>query len=149
MKRQIDKYQVSLKAFIKNEKGEILALKALETGTLNGYYDFPGGRIDVEEFNAPFTDILAREIAEECGGVEFELGEKPVALGRHLIPADPATNAPEIHVLYVFFEAWMRGGSIKISDEHVDHQWLDLSKVEIEKYFNSGNLEGARMYLKK
>lgn len=149
MKRKIDRYQVSLKAFIKNENGDVLALKAIETGTMAGYYDFPGGRIDVEEFGTPFTEILAREIAEECGEVEFELGEKPAAIARHLIPANPATNAPEIHVLYVFFEAWMRGGSITISDEHIDHQWLDLSKIEPEKYFNSGNLAGVTMYLKK
>jgi ADP-ribose pyrophosphatase YjhB (NUDIX family) len=116
MKREIDKYQVSLKAFIKNEKGEILALKALETGTMAEYYDFPGGRIDTVEFGTPFTDILAREIAEECGEIEFELSPKPVALARHRIPAAKTREGVEIHVLYVFFEAWTRGGDVTISE---------------------------------
>ena len=149
MKRQIDKYQVSLKVFIKNEKDEVLALKASDTGTMAGYYDFPGGRIDAEEFRTPFTDIVAREIAEECGEVEFELGDRPVALGRHLIPADPEKNAPEIHVLYVFFEAGMQKVSVTVSDEHTGYRWFDLSNTELEKYFTSGNLEGAKMYLRR
>lgn len=149
MKRQIDKYQVSLKVFIKNEDGEVLALKALDTGTMSGFHDFPGGRIDVEEFRTPFSDIVAREITEECGGVAFELVKKPVALGRHLIPADPVNNAPEIHVLHVFFEAGMQKGSVTIGDEHTDHRWFDLSKIELEKHFTSGNLEGAKIYLNR
>ena len=149
MKRQIDRYQVSLKAFIKNENGEILALKAQNSGTMAGFYDFPGGRIDTVEFDVPFTDILAREIAEECGEVEFELGDKPVAIARHLIPAAKTKEGLDIHVLYVFFEAWMQGGQVRISDEHVGHLWLDLTKIEPEKYFNSGNLGGVKMYLRK
>jgi hypothetical protein len=51
--------------------------------------------------------------------------------------------------LLVFFEAEYFGDEIKISDEHTDHKWLDLDKIELEKYFKSGILEGIKMYLGK
>lgn len=139
-------YQVSLKLLLKNNKGEVLALKAVDNGSYAGYYDLPGGRIDADEFNVDFAEIMTREAKEEIEGVEFSLNSKPVAVGRHLIPASMTSSGKDIQVLYLFFEAEYLGGDIKISDEHTEYKWLNLKDIELDKYFTSGILEGVKMY---
>lgn len=147
MPRTIDRYQVSLKAILKNERGEILGLKAQGNGTMAGFYDLPGGRIDVEEFRTPLIDCIRREIQEECGDIRVEVDPRPIAYGKHLIAPQFTKDGQEIHVLYLFFEVKFRDGDIVISDEHTDHRWLDPAAINLEEYFNSGNLEGLKMYL--
>jgi len=143
-----DFYQVSLKAIIKNNRGEILALEADFSGTMKGFYDLPGGRIDAGEFTVSFSEIIKREIFEEVGNIEFNLNPKPVAIGRHLIPASISKSGSDIHVLYLFFEAEYLTGQIFISNEHTGFKWVDLLKETPEKLFTSGILEGVKMYLK-
>lgn len=147
--KEKDFYQVSLKIIIKNNKGEILLLKADSKGSFAGFYDLPGGRIDIDEFATPFSDIVKREIIEEVGDIEFALSSKPVAIGRHLIPASLSKIGSDIHVLYLFFEAKYLSGDISISSEHAGFKWADFSKEEPAKLLKSGNLEGIEMYLSK
>lgn len=147
MKKEKNFYQISLKLFLKNQKGGILALKAVEDGTFAGYYDLPGGRIDADEFHVPFVEILKREVVEEIGPVIISIDPKPVSLGRHLILPQFNSAGKNIHVLYVFFEGNYRSGNISISAEHTDYAWLDLNKIDPKQYFTSGILEGVQMYL--
>ncbi len=149
MKKEKDFYQISLKVIIKNHKGEILLLKADPKGSFAGFYDFPGGRIDTDEFITPFLDIIKREIIEEVGNINFVLGSKSVAVGRHLIPASMSKNGSDIHILYLFFEAKYVSGDITISNEHIGFKWADFSKEKPVKLLKSGNLEGIEMYLSK
>ncbi|TSC55655.1 MAG: hypothetical protein G01um101418_761 [Parcubacteria group bacterium Gr01-1014_18] len=148
MKKEKALYQVSLKALLKNSKGEILALKALGSGSFSGFYDFPGGRIDSDEFSIPLSDILAREIREEIGNIQFKIYSSPVGVGRHLIPAAMTSGGVDKQVLYLFFEVDYLGGEIKISDEHTDYKWLNLKEIDPKQYFKSGVLEGVEMYLR-
>ena len=148
MIKEIDSYQISLKLLLKNSDGEILALKA-GRGSIEGYYDFPGGRIDTDEFKTDFANIIAREISEEIGEVKYELNPKPVAVGRHAIPAAMTTRGKDIRILYLFFEAKYLSGEIKISEEHTAIEWVDLNKIDVAKYFTSGFLSGVKMYLGK
>ena len=144
-----DRYQVSLKALVTNEHGEVLALNAVPTGSFAGYFDLPGGRIDVGEFTVPLVDILRREIREELGEIVVDVSEVPVAVGRHLIAAESdKSDGESIHVLYLFFEAKYRGGSIRTSNEHSGFRWLDLSKHKLPDLFKSGLLEGVLMYVR-
>ena len=137
-----------MKVFVKNNKGEVLAMKADPHGSYAGFYDFPGGRIDMDEFHTPFFEIIKREIEEEIGSnIVYTLNPKPVATGRHCIEAQYARGAKDIHVVYLFFEAKYVSGEVIISDEHTGFEWLDLLNIELEKYFKSGNLEGVRMYI--
>ena len=147
MKKERDFYQVSLKLLLKNSEGDVLALKGVDDGSFAGYYDLPGGRIDTDEFSTDFSEILKREAEEEIGNSDFKINPKPVAIGRHLIPARLTKSGKDVHILNVLFEAEYFGGDIKISDEHTDHRWMDLNKIELEKYFTSGILEGIKMYL--
>ena len=149
MKKERDFYHVSLKVFLKNKDGKILALKADSQGSLAGFYDFPGGRIDTDEFGAAFEDMIAREIKEEIGDIRYQLSPYPVALGRHLIPSSMTKNGKDIHVLYVFFEANYLSGDIAVSSEHQGFDWLDFQAIIPEEYFRSGSLEGVRMYLQR
>lgn len=145
MKRAIDKYQVSLKVVFRD--GDKMLALAKDKGSFAGLYDFPGGRVDVVEFETDFMEILAREISEEIGDVEYELERRPVGMGRHRIAADG--EAPEIHVLYVLHEAQWKSGTVKISEEHSGYKWLDVEEVRKapERFFKSGNLEAVKTYL--
>jgi 8-oxo-dGTP diphosphatase len=147
MKKEKDFYQISLKVIVKNDNSEILLLNADPKGSFAGFYDFPGGRIDNDEFNTPFFDIIKREILEEVGNIKFVLSSKPVAVGRHLIPASMTKNGSDIHILYLFFEAKYVSGDINISNEHIGFKWADFSKEKPAKLLKSGNLEGIEMYL--
>lgn len=149
MAKENDFYQVSLKAILKNDKGEILALEGAKGGSYEGFYDLPGGRIDKNEFTVPLIEILKREIREEIGDVEFIIEDKPVAVGRHLLKPHISYESQDTPVLYLFYEAKYEGGDVNFSEEHDGFKWLGLENVELKKYFTSGILEGMRMYLKK
>ncbi len=150
MKKQRGFYQISLKLLLKNDKGEVLALKAVDNGSFAGFYDFPGGRIDTDEFEMPFSEIIKREVVEEIGeGVVFELKPKPVAIGRHFIPAKFNSEKIDLKVMYIFFEADYKSGEVRISPEHIGFKWFDLNKQDPVKLFKSGILEAINMYLQK
>jgi 8-oxo-dGTP diphosphatase len=141
MSDEKDLYNVSLKLLLKNEKGEVLALKADPNGTLAGFYDLPGGRINKDEFYTPMMDILMREVHEEIGDVNVTISPKPIGVGRHIVQKDP-----EIHIFIVLFEAQITGGEIIISSEHSGKVWVDLLKEDPKKYFTSGHLQAIEMY---
>ena len=144
-----DLYQISLKVFLKNKAGEILILKSNKDGSYAGFYEVPGGRIDADEFSVSFEKIVKRELEEEIGSIDYKLNPKPAAISRYLLPAKFNRSKKDIHVLYIFFEAQYKNGDIKISDEHEDHLWLNLSNQPLGKFFNSGILDGIKMYLGK
>ena len=79
--------------------------------------------------------------------MQVEINSKPVAIGRHLIAAHLTRAARDLHVLYIFFEATLIGGDLKISDEDTGQTWLDLNTIDPKDYFTSGLLEGIEMYL--
>jgi 8-oxo-dGTP diphosphatase len=136
-----DKYQVSLKAFLRNDKGEVLFLKGLSTGAYAGLYDVPGGRIEDDEFAVPLLDILRREIREELGEVETSIDLRPALVSRDALGGD---NGPRI--IYLFFEGKFLGGEIKISDEHTGYVWEDPRKLDIEKDIKLVHREIFRKY---
>ena len=143
-----ESYHISLKIFINNSSNETLILTAVNNGTFAGYHDLPGGRIDKHEFSVPLLSILQREIEEEVGLTGIVINPKPVAVGRHLILSKfTIEKSRDIPVFYVFYEGTLSSGDVKISDEHGGYKWVDLSKIDLEKYFTSGILEGVRMYL--
>lgn len=145
-----ESYHISLKLIIKNSAGQILGLEGAAGGTYDGFYDLPGGRIDVDEFQKPIEEILKREVSEELGDVEVFINQTPVAMGRHLIlKHHTSAKIKDIPVMYIFFEAEILSGEINVSNEHQSLKWIDLTEQEINKYFISGLLEGLKMYLLK
>jgi len=142
-----DFYQVSLKVFLKNSRGEILILKDARGGSYEGFYDLPGGRVDFNEFETPLDKIIRRELKEEIGEVKFDLSLKPVALGRNENPNKQSPLGGLVRIFNIFFEATYKSGEIKISEEHLDFKWEKLKKENLNKLFKFAILEGAKMYL--
>ena len=78
MARAVQRLEVSLKAFIVNGD-RVLFVKERDTG----FWELPGGRIDVGEEHLAHADVLAREMAEELGaGVKIEFGDAAVSWTR-------------------------------------------------------------------
>lgn len=144
----IDQYQISLKTFLKNKKGETLILRDHPNSNLGrrGFYDLPGGRINEGEVAVAFEDILKREMQEELGDIEFSISSLPVAFARRLL--ETGQNAGK-RVLYIFFASEYLGGDIQTSQEHLGYEWIDLGAVDIEKYFTPEFLPAVKMYLGK
>lgn len=143
-----ESYQVSLKIFINNSEGETLVLASVDHGTFAGYYDFPGGRIDKQEFAIPLLDILNREIEEEVGLKGVIINPNPVAVSRHLILSKfTIEKVRDIPVFYVFYEGQYVTGEPTVSDEHKGVQWLKLADINLEQYFTSGILDAVKIYL--
>lgn len=139
-------FHVSLKVILKDNNSRILALKMPDGSSMDGYFDFPGGRIGENEVGNPFPEIIERELIEEIGlEVRYRLSSKPVACSIHTY--DSKKYGRKVDILCLFFEAEYLGGNIKISSEHKEFDWLKLSNKNISKYFIKGPLEGMRNYL--
>lgn len=143
-------YNISLKCFLHNSKWEVLILKTPETSSFYGMYDFPGGRIDEDEFETDYIEILKRELEEEVWISQIEIEKKVVAIARHKAEAKfTSKNIPE-YLFYNFFEAFLlENQEIKISHEHQDYLWVKLDKIILEDYFCSWYLEAVKMYINK
>jgi len=148
MSSEKDFYQVSLKVFLKNNRGEVLGLEAARGGTYDGFYDLPGGRIDFDEFKTSFEEIIRRELTEEIGNVEYSLNLRPIAFGRNENPNKQSPLGGFVHIFNIFFEGVYKKGEIKISEEHRGFKWIKLEENNLEKYFKFAILEGAKVYLK-
>jgi len=150
LKKQIHNphlFHVGLKLILENQKGEILALKMPVDSSMSGYYDLPGGRINSDELNNPYSKIIKREVLEEIGKrIRYRLIQKPVAISRHFYFSPKLKK--EGHIFFVFFKAFYLDGVIKISDEHIDYQWIKLSSKTVPKYFTRGLREGLQNYFK-
>jgi len=143
---KIADYNISLKCFVKNNNGEILILKTSEDSSFNWMYDFPGWRIDENEFEVDYVDILKREIFEETWISKIKINTKPIAIWRH--KAIKILKEDE-YIFYVFFEWFIEDENqeLIISHEHNDFEWIYLEKIKLEDYFCSWILEWVKMYL--
>lgn len=111
--RAIQTFEVSLKAFILRDRR---ALFVRESDS--GYWELPGGRIDVGEEWDAHAAILAREIREELGaGLAVRFGPEAVTW----------TRQRPIDGTFVFLLARIgraMAGEPVLSDEHSELAWL-------------------------
>ena len=133
-------FLVSLKIILLNEKNEVLALEAQMNGPMAGYYDLPGGRIDDNEIQIPFHDILKREIQEEIGNVECTISQQPVSTLSWIWPTGEKLT-------FIYYTAKITSGEVQISDEHQSYSWVTLSKENIEKYFTTYHKAALTEYI--
>ena len=113
MPRAIQRFEVSLKAFIVRD-GRALFVREADSG----YWELPGGRIDVGEEWVPQEVVLAREIAEELGaGFGVTFGPEAVTWVRQR-PTDGA-------YLLLIARIGQAGPAVPVlSDEHSELVWL-------------------------
>lgn len=121
-------------------------LKAVPWGTMPGYYDLPGGRINKTELRTPLVRLLRRELREELGsGAKCIIYETPVAVGRHVWFSKKLNK--KFPVIWIMFEAKYLAGPIKVSDEHLGYQWKKINKKNMATYFTKGALQVIKNYL--
>ena len=112
--RAIQRFEVSLKAFIVRDDGRALFVREADTG----FWELPGGRIDVGEEWEAHAAILAREIGEELGAqFRFETGDHVVTWVRQR-PIDG------VFQFIVGRLCRHRGGTLELSAEHAECAWL-------------------------
>jgi len=110
-------FALSVKALIRDRAGRWLVLKRSAASKTNtGLWDFPGGKIDPGE---AFDAALAREIKEETGLV--------VALDGVLGAGQ--SELPDRNVAYLFMEAHIESGDVRISEEHDEFAWLAAAEL--------------------
>jgi 8-oxo-dGTP diphosphatase len=134
MVRSIQRFEVSMKGFIEHE-GRALFVRESDTG----YWELPGGRIDVGEEWLAHHDVLAREIREELGP-EFrvEFGTEAATWTRQR-----PTDGVFLFILARFGR--YAGGEPILSPEHDAYQWLDHEVArDLEFPPQSGYLTGIR-----
>ncbi|MFA5946893.1 MAG: NUDIX hydrolase [Patescibacteria group bacterium] len=113
MKKDYGLFHVGQKILLKKD-GKYLFLKMH-----SGKYDFPGGRIDNDEYTTPLQNALTREIREELGeGIVYTLGAVACQFRRYLKTMDR-------YVFLTVFEAEYVSGTEVLSDEHAGAEWIN------------------------
>lgn len=120
---------VGQKAFIQNDKGEVLVLIDENIGL-----DLPGGK--VQEGETDITESLKREVREETN-LEIEVGN---VFYTWIFKYPLSENVPDKRTngnLYlVGYTCKLLGGDFTISEEHLNHKWIgkdDLSQFDPSK----------------
>lgn len=123
MKTIEDCYHLGVKALIKNQQGQILLLKvnkAKLSGTIEAYWDIPGGRVQRGD---TVEETLVREITEETGIKDVKNIEPfSMVLSNIRIPIRPCDVGL---VLAIYTCDIDENEVIKISSEHVEYDWFD------------------------
>lgn len=117
--RAIQRFEVSLKAFIVRDDGRALFVRESDTH----YWEIPGGRIDVGEEWLEHRSILAREIAEELGEALVVAVEDAAVTWTRQRPTDG------VFQFIVGRICRLRGGEPSLSSEHDDMAWLDANSA--------------------
>jgi 8-oxo-dGTP pyrophosphatase MutT (NUDIX family) len=110
--RAIQTFEVSLKAFVVRD-GRALLLREADTG----YWELPGGRIDVGEEHLAHATILQRELVEELGP-DFSVSE-----GLEMVSWVRQRPTDRVFQFLLARMCWYSGGDIVLSPEHTAHMW--------------------------
>lgn len=111
-------FVLSVKALIRDEKSRYLVVRRSRQSLNNGgLWDFPGGKIDPGE---SFDQALLREIAEETG-LQVEL-TRVLGAGE--------SELTDRKVAYIFLEAQLKRGDVRLSDEHEEFAWLRRAELD-------------------
>ncbi len=137
MVQQDQVFFVGQKAFIANEKGEVLILIDPDIGL-----DLPGGRIQIGE-----KDLIAslkREVKEETE-LDIEVGNVFHTWVLDFPIKDKETDGKRYLVGY---RCQLKEGTLKLSHEHTDYAWVSKESLKkfspdrghyraVEAYFNT------------
>ena len=129
-------FWVGQKAFIEKD-GNVLILNDPSEGL-----DFPGGKIQIEEFD--FPEALRREVREETS-LEIEVGE-PFVVWYNIYPINHRNGGKK--AILIGYRCKYKSGEIKLSNEHDSFRWVNDSNYHelddksryfdaLKKYFNS------------
>jgi ADP-ribose pyrophosphatase YjhB (NUDIX family) len=131
-------FQVAAKAIV--QKGDDILLLV----TSDGYYDFPGGRMDESEIDLSLHDVLSRELREELGDdFKFDVGQVAFVAKRRY-----DKDNKDHRILATFFEVTYKRGTIKLSDEHAKSRWVNPESIldSPEKFISRDEYEQYKKY---
>lgn len=119
-------FYVGVKAVIRNDNDQLLLLK---DSSKKDFWDVPGGRIDENE---TIEQALLRELSEELPSH----GDVTIGNLLHAFRV-PGSIYKDIGLTLLFYEVKIDlPKDIKLSHEHTEHAWLDLT--EADKIASSG-----------
>lgn len=114
--------RVGAAAVLRNSKGEFLMIKR-KNPPAKDLWGFPGGGI---KFGETIEQAVAREVKEETG--------LNVEAGKILTVGEAIEEDKDIHRVVVVYEAKIKNGVVKASDDAADIMWISLEKIpEMEK----------------
>jgi 8-oxo-dGTP pyrophosphatase MutT (NUDIX family) len=117
---QEQSYYLGIKGIIKNSSAKILLLKHQQ-----GYWDFPGGRVNPDE--TPEQTLL-REVKEETGLTNLnDIKARSMVLS----PIQIKCPDKQTHGLIFWYHTCthMQDTTIRLSDEHTDYWWANPGEV--------------------
>ena len=141
-------FDLTVKAVIVNEKGEILLLKRPKEDNYGaGKWDLPGGKMEEDE---NIKEALAREIKEEIG-LEIEVG--PILYVFDFEKKyDRKYEIGEEEIMIggkgVRFLGYYKSGEIKLSKEHTECQWMEPEKA-LEQFGTDDFEKDKKVSIKK
>lgn len=125
------KFHVGLKVLLVNDRDEFLLLKAVsQNSSWHNTWDLPGGRINQDEIDIDFHEIIDREIKEEVGEIKYNLRPDPVALAKCKYENDDSER------FFILFEAKYLNGEIKLCHEHSEHAWMKITPKTVNENFH-------------
>lgn len=107
---------------IRNEEGQILLHRRQNSTYLNGYYDFPSGRVDLNE---SFQAAAARELAEETGLTARAENMRLVHLSQNML------DFPYVNVLFLA-NLWLGTPVIMESNKCDDMQFFAVDNLPVK-----------------
>lgn len=129
------KFNVGVKAIVRDGKGRILLLKRkARKGSHPAFWDLPGGRI--EEGSTP-EETLKKEIREELGSSHVTVLEKFHAAIANTEVMSGGKKYGLVLFAYLCNLHDFDGKKIKLSKEHTEYRWVsvkDAKKFLRKKY---------------
>ncbi|MBW2992666.1 NUDIX domain-containing protein [Candidatus Woesearchaeota archaeon] len=114
-------FAVAAKSFIMNDEGRLLVIKREPRDIQKpGIWEIPGGRL---EHGEDPVKGLKRETKEETG-LEIDV-MNPLSV-RHFTRADGQ------RITMIIFLCRALNDDIKLSEEHTEHDWIDLNEKELK-----------------
>lgn len=127
-------YRVAQKVFIQDDGGKLLVVRFSANPSLpteiRGLWDIPGGGLE----NESLRDGLVREMLEELGDVQIEVGA-PFTTWTF-----PMERTRKTCVVIGYKARWVRG-TIMLNEEHDMFRWI--SKKDIRAFTFAGEEEAA------
>jgi len=115
----MEKFAITVKSFIVNNKGELLITKRPENIKHKpGVWEIQGGRLEMGE--SPFSG-LKREVKEEVN-LEIKI-QNPLKI-HHFVRGD------EQKITMIVFLCQPITDKVILSDEHTDFKWLDIDEAK-------------------
>jgi len=113
--------RVVAKVIVLNQAGQVLLLRRSETDVRRPLqWDIPGGHTDDGEFA---EEAAARESMEEAG--------VPIDVRKlQLVYSESQFKEPDLNVVWVFYVARTAQTEVKLSSEHSEFRWAELSEVD-------------------